>query len=40
MHGAAIATIIGEAASLCVLGAGLWRRDGAAQPPPLRPPDV
>lgn len=26
MHGAAVATIIGETVSLCVLGAGLWRR--------------
>lgn len=40
MHGAAIATIIGEAASLCVLGAGLWRREGAARPAPLHPPAV
>lgn len=40
MHGAAIATIIGEAVSLCVLAAGLLRRDGATQPAPVPPPVV
>lgn len=40
MHGAAIATIIGEAVSLCVLGAGLWGRARAEHPPHARAPAV